>query len=272
MIELGIATHHTRVERWECDYNNHWNTRFYARSFQLAIETVTTPAGMVSSGSAVVRSCHMRFHRELLVSAPVEVRSAVLKGGHLSGAIVHLLTSAGEVAATALHFTEEAGRLPHVTPEDVPLAMPRGINPEAVADWPEGGGQEVSISLGPIRPADMDHTDELMFEHILRHSSITSHLQLSHMGFTPEFSKRTGINRMAVEFHVRRGRTPPVGTPLYGQSKLLRVNGKTFWTVHRILTATNDTVAKIDQCLVAVDLKTRRAVEAPEFLQAALVH
>jgi hypothetical protein len=29
---LGRATLHSRVERWECDFNDHWNVRFYVRS------------------------------------------------------------------------------------------------------------------------------------------------------------------------------------------------------------------------------------------------
>ena len=271
MTELGVPTYHTRVERWECDYNNHWNARFYARSFQLAAEAIATPAGRPSAGASLVRSRHMRFHRELFVSAPVEVRSAALEGGRLDGAIVHLLTSAGELAATALDSPGGGvERLPRVSPDDVPLAMPRGIGPEPISGWSAAGAAEIAVSLGPIRPGELDHTKELLFEHIIRHSSVSSHQQLNHIGLTAEFSNRTGINRMGIEFLVRRGHTPPAGTPLYGQSKLLRVSGKKFWTAHRIFTAEDETVATIEQCLVVVDLNTRRAVEAPEFLHAAL--
>ena len=93
----GLPTYHTRVERRECDYNDHWNMRFYGRSFQAASETIAAQGGLSNPGAATVRSRHMRFHGELRVSAPVEIRSAVLDRS--DGAVVHHMWSAGKLAA-----------------------------------------------------------------------------------------------------------------------------------------------------------------------------
>ena len=72
---FGIATLNTRVESWECDFNGHWNARFYGRSFQLAAETIPQPTG-IDAPQAPTR--YMRFHGELFPDASVEVRSARL--------------------------------------------------------------------------------------------------------------------------------------------------------------------------------------------------
>lgn len=52
--EIGTATLHTRVESWECDHNKHWNARYYARSFQMAAETVAALAGRENYGLSVI--------------------------------------------------------------------------------------------------------------------------------------------------------------------------------------------------------------------------
>ena len=271
MTEIGRPTYYSRVERWECDYNNHWNARFYGRSFQMAAEALATTPGAPGPGGAITPLRHLRFHRELFVSAPVEVRSARLAGGPQDGAVVHLLMSGGEISATALDLTPQpAADLPEVTPEEVPLALPRGLGTTPMRDWPDAGAHDVTVPLGPVRPSDLDHTGALLFEQIIRHSSVSSHAQLNHLGFTPEFSNRTGINRMGVEFLVSRGAAPLAGRPLFATSRLQAIKGKSFWAVHRVIDDMGEAVATIEQCLLTVDLNTRKAVAVPEFLYAAL--
>ncbi len=268
---IGQPTHHTRVQRWECDYNDHWNTCFYGRSFQMAAEMVATSDGGANPGAGVVQSRHMRFHRELFVSAPVTVYSAVLHGETpLEGTVVHLLTSSGQVAATAIDFPGGATGLPRVRPEDIPMAMPRGLEPQPPNVWPDSGSPETTVALGTVQSADLDFTGSLTFERLIQHVSIASHHQLDSLGFSASFSDKTRINRMAVEHCITRGMTPPAGTPLWAVSRLTRIKGKNFWTAHRIFTKTEKTVALIEQCLVTVDLTVRRAVEVPEFLHAAI--
>jgi acyl-CoA thioesterase FadM len=213
----------------------------------------------------------MRFHREIFVSAPVTVYSAVLDGAPpLDGTVVHLLTSSGQVAATAIDSPGGATGLPRIKPEDIPLAMPRGLEPQPSSVWPESDSRETTVALGVVQPVDLDFTGSLTFERLVQHGSIASHHQLDSVGFSASFSDMTRITRMAVEYRITRGMTPPAGTPLWAVSRLTRIKGKNFWTAHRIFTKTEKTVALIEQCLVTVDLTIRRAVEVPEFLHAAI--
>jgi acyl-CoA thioesterase FadM len=144
--------------------------------------------------------------------------------------------------------------------------MPRGLEPQPSSVWPESDSRETTVALGVVQPVDLDFTGSLTFERLVQHGSIASHHQLDSVGF----SDRTRITRMAVEYRITRGMTPPAGTPLWAVSRLNRIKGKNFWTAHRIFTKTEKTVALIEQCLVTVDLTVRRAVEVPEFLHAAI--
>lgn len=267
--EIGLATYHTRVERWECDYNDHWNVRFYGRSFQMASETISAHGSGRNPGAEAIRERHLRFHRELQVSAPVEVRSAVLAdAGALDGVVVHLLVSAGQIAATALDFPGGGDHLPRVAPWDVALALPRGIDGGLQAAAPKAA-PITRVGLGPIRPEDLDHLGKLRFEHLLRHSSSIQHAQFNAMGLTPKYAERARINRMGVEFHVTRGTTPPAGTVLGGETWIAGIKGKAIWSGNRIVTAEGEIVATIGICVVMVNLDTRRAVDVPEFMRQA---
>lgn len=266
---IGQPTYHSRVERWECDYNDHWNARFYGRSFQMAAEVIAARAQGSNPGAAAIAARHMRFHRELRVSAPVEVRSAVLReAGDMSGATVHLLLSNGSLAATALDFPGSIADLPAISAAEIPQALPWSVAPGAITQ-PPAGAQVTEVELGPVRDNDLDHTRQLRFEVLVRHGSTIQHAQLNRLGFTQEYSDRCRINRMGVEFHITRGHTPSVGTTLQGQMWFTGIKGKSIQTGSRIVTAGGETVATLAICIVTVDLDIRRAVAVPDFLYRA---
>lgn len=269
--KIGLPTYHSRVERWECDYNDHWNVRFFGRSFQMASECIAAHSGMPNPGAETIATRQMRFHREMRVSAPVEIRSAVLKdAGELDGAIVHLMVSAGELAAAALDLPGQAAHLPQVTPKDVPLAMPRGIFGPATPDTPGPGARVIEAVLGPMRGEDLDHTGKLRFEHLLRLSSNIQHTQLNRLGLTPAYADKHRISRMGVEYRVTRGLTPVPGACLFGQTWFTDIRGKALWATIRVSTVKSDMVALVEMCAVTVDLDTRNAVPVPDFMYEAL--
>jgi acyl-CoA thioester hydrolase len=270
--EIGRPTYHTRVERWECDYNDHWNVRFYGRSFQAASETIAAHEGRPNPGANTVKSRLMRFHSELRVSAPVEVRSAKLTGAdNLDGAVIHHMWSAGKLAATGLDLPgTSGGHLPPVTPEDVPMALPRGITGPPPGVSPAPGVDLTEIELGPIRREDLDHTGQLRFDTLLRHSSNIQHAQLNKLGLTPDYADKNRINRMGVEFRLTRGATPAEGECLRGRTWISRISGKAFWATTAITAANDDLVALIEMCVVTVNLDTRKAVPVPDFMYGAL--
>lgn len=243
---LSRATLHSRVERWECDFNDHWNVRFYVRSFQLAAEAVATAPGDVSMGAGLVTIRHMRFHRELFANAPVEVRSAVVADGPFASATVHLLCSDGRLAATAMEHPRPGGAtLPRASAHDLALALPRQISstaPTVVASrW------ESEVTLGPIRPAELDHTGAMLWEELIRSLSLTAHQHIARLGFTPEFVRQRGINRMSVEMRVERHAEAVAGTCLRADTRLVAVGRKGFTTKHRIETEGGVLLASVRQ-------------------------
>lgn len=268
---IGHPTHYTRVERWECDTNNHWNTRFYGRAFQMAAETAAILCAGRNPGGNATRVRHMRFHRELFVGAPVEIRSAVLKGGAMNGALLHQLGSMGKLSATALDLPGcEAGMLPAAEAADLPLALPRGIEARETISPALLDETGPAVELGPVRPHDLDHTGALLFETLLRYIALASHRHMAGVGYTPEFIARSRISRMNVEMRVLRGASCAAGETLRARSALLRVDGKRFWTAHRITSFGGAHIVSAEQCLVAVNLDERRAVPVPEFMVQAL--
>ncbi len=260
---LGKPTLQTRVERWECDFNDHWNVRFYVRSFQLAAEAIATAPGSVSAGAGLVPWRHLRFHRELFVNAPVEVRSARVADGLHQGAVVHFLSTDGRLAATAMDPSASVD-LPWASAHDAALALPRGLvhlAEAAVGNWTD------LVSLGPIRPAEVDHTGALLWEELVRRLALSSHGHVASLGFSADFVAREGINRMSAEMRIDRMSEVSAGTCLWADTRLVSVRSKGFSTEHRICAADGTFVASIRQNLLTVDLKTRRAVEVPAFLR-----
>lgn len=264
----GISTLHTRVEKWECDFNEHWNARYYSRSFQQAAEYVATLSGGENPGMSAFSQRSIRFHRELRAAAAVEVRSMRVADGVHAGATVHLLSSAGQLSAAAFDLSGVgAAHLPAVEASALALAMPRG-------DILVRGGAEnlatdhLTLS-GPVRPNELDHTGMILYEAIIARVGHGMYDKLHRMGFTPEFTEKTGIGRMAVQSAVRPVHAScPSGTILRVRSRLLQVGEKVFSTWHCLETINGQPVADVSHDVLAVDLNKRRAVPPPALLRA----
>ena len=72
-VSPALETYRGIVQPWECDRNNHWNTRFYISAFQMASEALAITRTGTNPGAATACVRHLRFHRELLA---VTVQSA----------------------------------------------------------------------------------------------------------------------------------------------------------------------------------------------------
>lgn len=267
---VGVPTYHTRVEAWECDHNEHWNVRHYMRCFRQAGFVVADMASAAPlAGSAVTQ--HTRFHRELLQTAPVEVRSAVLSDGDLAGAIVHVLSSDGRLSATALEQPGHgADALPRVRADEVALALPRGIDGqphEALAPTiPEG---TKVMEHGLVQPGELDHAGSLAFELLMGRMAAASSDLLTRLGFTPEYGRTHGLSRMGVETKVTRFGAIPAGTRLCSVVRIASVGRKNVVLRHGFFRPGGTEIVAADQSLVVTDMKTRRATEVPAFLRAA---
>ncbi|MGC4250504.1 MAG: thioesterase family protein [Sphingobium sp.] len=264
----GLPTFHSRVDNWECDFNGHWNTRFYTRAFQLASELVASLEDGVNPGAAAIRSRHMRFHSELFPGDPVEIRSAALSGGDYDGAVVHLLLSGGKLSATALDRPGRgAEHLPVLSAQSLPFALPRGLDGVSSHGRDSGEGA-ILIETGAIRPAELDHTGALLFDEIIRRCAFGSHALVVGLGYSPAFTERTGIGRMLAEMHVELLGRADQGSALQVTSRLTAAGGKSFRTTHHLHARDGRSIAFIDLCTLAVDMKSRRATDVPDFLLA----
>lgn len=271
MNDLGLPSYHTRVERWQCDFNDHWNLRFFFESFQMAAEVAATRPGGLSPGADIISSRHIRLHRELFVATPVQVRSARLVGGPPELAacapVVHLLYGGGELSATALDFPGEATvDLPEIEADAIPQARPRGITDAPALAPPSDRTGTRTIPLGPLTPADLDHAGLPSFGALIRFCAIGAHDFHNRLGFTPDLAATSRITRMTLETWLTRGQRVAAGRILHVTSWLARTGGRTFTTSHQLCTDTGETVAVFAQCLAAVDLDARRIVDLPDFL------
>lgn len=267
----GIPTLHARVERWETDFNGHWNVRFFARSFQLAAETVAVRGGDGDNpGGLTAMTRHMRFHRELFVSAPLAIRSTRVVSGPWAGAVLHVLTSGGAVSATALDLPGRgAEALPQAIEPEIALAMPRSLTRPADSDWHTKAGDRLD-EQGPVRPHELDHARCLLVEEIKRRVGIASHRYMGDLGFAADYVKTTGVTRMLVEVRMSGTTTVRAGSILRVRSRLAEVRARSFTAEHRLETLAGEGIALVEHVLVAVDLQTRKAVAVPDFMRAAV--
>ncbi|KGJ01752.1 hypothetical protein EQ718_12605 [Paracoccus versutus] len=267
---FAVPTLQTRVESWECDFNDHWNARYYSRSFQMAAETVAALAGGENPGMAAIALRVIRFHRELRAGAAVEIRSLRVADGPHAGAAVHLLSSAGALSATAFDLPGTgASRLPAIRSGLLATALPRGdiLAKLAATSRP---GDHLTMS-GPVRPDDLDHRGALLYETIIRRVGHGMYDRLALAGLTPEFTRDTGIGRMAAQSSVRPVHRPcPPGTVLRVRSRISQVGAKIFSTWHCLEAADGTALAHVAHDMLAVDLERRRAVTPPAFLQDAV--
>lgn len=260
-LSVGIPVLHSRVESWECDYNGHWNTRFYGRAFSAAAEVIQQQSEIWSFNPPFTR--HIRFHRELFSSATVAVRSGRFTTSVDQEAVTHFLLSDRQISATALDYVTDAPGLPSLSEQEVALALPRGIDPANQARWLQMSSTGIETLLGPVMPADVDHRGDLHFERLLSYGSIASNHQMEMSGFTPEYADQQKINRMAVELRVCSYHSPTVGTCLRSVSHMIQSSPKSLNAHHRIETLNGALVATQEYCLLMVSNETRRAVPVP---------
>jgi acyl-CoA thioesterase FadM len=270
---VGQATYHARIENWEIDFNGHWNTRFYARSFQLAAETAASLGEGENPGVALIRSRLIRFYHELFPGSAVEVRSVTVDGGQYDGAVVHLMYSEERIAATSLDQPGiGSALLPKVPADELRFAFPRGLDGAVPLPWKENvdPSQTVTAEVGTIRPYETDHTGKLLFDELVRRCAHASHDHLLRMGLSPEFTKNTGVGRMLAEMRATLLDHCTPGQQLRVSSRLIAAFEKSFTTAHYVQTRTGSPVALIELCALAVDMNTRKTTQVPEILHLHL--
>lgn len=269
ICSVGMPTYYTRVEAWECDHNQHWNIRNYLRSFQQASDVVADMSGVASPDNGKVTR-HSRFHGELFQTANVTVRSTVVADGAYAGALVHLLSSNGRLSATSLDQPGLAADfLPRVATDDITLALPRGLDGrrlEVATPWGHG---ETVLEHGFVHPAEVDHTGALPTEGVVRRVAIASNALLAGLGFNDEYIRTHKISRMGAEMKVTHFQPCAVGARLRSIARITSAGRSSLFINCWLITPTEEVVAQIAQCVLFVDMTSRRVTRVPEILRSS---
>ena len=215
---------------------------------------------------------HLRLYRELFVAASVSVHSAVVANGPHAGRIVHLLRSGGTLHATAMDLPDilTGPGAAYWSELGIEPALPRSLSTDPHTLLPVRAVNDAVTWVGVVRPSDLDHTSALMMPETFAYCS-SSFSPLDRIGFSPEFVKRTGHSRMAVEVKVTRHSSGRAVDAMQVRSHVAEVNGEAFTLRHKHETASGRPLSSIEQFMVVTDLKTRRGVAIPEALRDALL-
>lgn len=263
----GDATHVTRVEAWECDFNGHWNARFYGRGFQAALENIAfRSTGRNPGGKALSRRL-IRFHDELLSGELARVDSWRVTSGVFAGSILHKMSGGGgRLAATALDVvTFPVAGLPEIT--DATGALPRSVPFDALPERPTIGARH---DLDPIRAGELDAFGALIYEDVVRRCGVATHAVLDGLGFDRRLTEESRISRMAVEQAIWRLGDLPARQPTRVITRVHALRSKAFSLSQRLEGMDGSPVAAIETCIVAVNLDTRRAAELPAAFREAV--
>ena len=266
------VTHRGVVQAWECDRNKHWNMRYYLRAFQYASEVLALRQIGRNPGAATVTTRQFRFHRELLLGDVMTIRSARVAAGRYAGAIVHLMDCDNGLAATALD-------LPSYDPADAPLwpqakiepALPRGLDELELEPYVRVRGAAMTSDVTIVRPFELDHIGALLMHEMFGHCTSGSHNLLASIGLSTHYMAEQGLGRMTVEARVSRVGHCAAGDALRVRSWLSFVREKALGLRHQVLNSTTGApIAVVEQCMVVVNMDTRRVELVPAFLHEAL--
>jgi acyl-CoA thioesterase FadM len=275
---IGLPTYHTRVEPWECDHNNHWNTKFYGRSFDIAatslqFEWPDLARLKTNYHHGLVR--HMRMHRELFLSSAVEVRSSCVDGEFLGhSAIFHVLLKNETVSATAIDywpagdaFAIDSETLVKQNLDDVPLALPRTVlqSTEYLREQHFGGA--CCTVVGAIDSCHKDQFGYLHCEEIMHCVGVSNSRFMNNIGFGLEDQREAGQGLMAVENRIVWHKPFKETVLVKVFAKISFVSEKSFTLNHYFVLPNGDLVASVEIVQLCVDLTTRKVVKLPSLVQ-----
>jgi len=271
LLKTGMPTLHTRCEAWECDYNGHWNTRYYCRSFEAAGRVAAALADNDAQDSAGASRRHLRFHRELKSGDPVTICSFAILDAPEAPLTAHYMFRYDKVVATALDYVlARNARLPALPAAEAMQALPRGLaGPRAEVSEP-GSPHNFVYELGPVRADELYADGAMQFWHAVSRMSPAAHHHDLGIGFTMELIQDRGIGRMLAEIRYTWLGPCTERDFLRAASRLTSAKGKAFTAAHYLYTHEGAPVAMFELCTLAVDMNTRRAIQLPEFVTARL--
>jgi hypothetical protein len=151
-LNMGVAALFLRAETWECDFNGHWNTRYFCKAFENAASVAATLGNIGTS----LEKRQIRFHSELKGGDPIVIRSFNTATQTGEPVIAHVMLRYGRLVATAVDYGSPVNpALSHLTTDNATSALPRGITTPDIAPWdPIKKGSPI-YELGPVLAEDM---------------------------------------------------------------------------------------------------------------------
>jgi acyl-CoA thioester hydrolase len=285
-----FVTHRGSVNAWECDENDHLNVRYYVAKANEGLPFVLSelgyPPAVLESMDARPRILgqHMRFLREARKATPLTVASGIAASAPLQltvySEIRHSLT--GAPLATLLTDLALVSRRdgavcqlrapPAALRCEVPHhGAPRGLPPGHVLAPPDrrelAGAGFVEIARGQVRAGECAPDGELEpHQYIGRISDGVVNL-MARFQTEEELARRShGVEGGALlEFRALHRAPLRAGALFTVHSGLRAVSAKTLQVVHLVFDEESRTcAAACEGVAVAMDLKTRKAIEIPE--------
>jgi len=252
--QTGITVLYTRVERWECDHNDHWNTRFYARTLQEASLAIKARYAVEYPPGHAGKTFNVRYYRELRVLDLVEVRSVRLQQYTL-----HLLFCNGEIAASGIDYTFCCEQLPEISAESAASVLPRGTQfPAQVSEI--AGFNFSPTPLGRVSSLDMDDEHGIRQEILVRHCAMANTVFMNQLGLTADWRRERQYGFMAAEMGYTEVNPVLPGMALQAYSRITKYKPKSLSIEHLLTTPDETPVVHIQMVQLCVNLATRKVV------------
>ena len=277
-----IETARGFVNSWECDENRHMNVQFYLRRFETASAIFAALAGTGLSDASMVKTRHVRYHRELIEADCIRTVSGTVTDGPFSGRVLHAIyhTGNGALCATALDelvSQEIAARLGELSAADADitaLASPRGLDDgdiEAAGyDAMLASGEAVTSFRHVLGPADCDRDGNILSSTFISCFTDGAPHAWDLTGLTSTWLQGQNFGRVAVELKLQRCAEACPGDILELVSWAGDIQEKTFRISHVVRNMVTREVLALGQVRnVVLDLETRRVVKLPGFVHGA---
>ena len=281
-----VPSYRGSVNAWECDENGHLNVRFLLAKVDQGLPFALDALGLRAAeqgGLPRIRAQHVRFLREARLATPLTAYAGLASSNGDALTFYSELRHSRTEEVMAAVLTEVELMAPHGKPRRVPLPQdavkcevpeygaPRGIRPGAATLRPEQGSVAelgfVEIGRGCIAPWECNPEAELEpFQYVGRISDSVVNL-MAHFQTDEELSRRSRGEEGGALVELRIVHHAPLreGDLFTIESGIAAVGRKTQHIVHLFFDArTRACVATAEGIAVAMDLKTRRAVELPE--------
>jgi len=240
------------------------------------------PGALAAAGkTAVTRSCHVRYLRELRVGDLLHVRSGVLDVAGDWIDLGHQVYDSGD-DAFCTSVEQRVALVENGSRATVPLtAALREAAERLRAEWPraaeaapvhpvlEGDGGFVDTARDIIKPWEVDVLGYAAFPaYVHRFSAANGHV-LAGFGVTPAYMRAENRGFSTFEFRLHFPGSLRAGDPVLVRSGLLHVGSSSMRFLHRMANArTGEVVATLEQAGVHLDMEARRPTPLPDAFRA----